>query len=267
MVRITDGTTTYFLKNDGSWTTIFDVDNLIYTINVGDNAFNWHTVSFQTQKIPFDCILNVYLVNAWLGTGYGVEWYYRNVNIRLAWIVGGQLNAIGHTHNASQSRKLNNNNDVDIQIDNSLRSTISGTLFTTNVTGLLQDRCTTWEFGSGNNTGFPGVVYNNLGQLITSTYMFQRYKPRTKFNGNLLSIRNSNGMLSNLAIFTNGFAGDLLHNKMLLGSVAIDYKNDSAEFTMWEVFNSDTGYADNFVDYTNYLFNILYEFNYLYENN
>jgi hypothetical protein len=36
---------------------------------------------------------------------------------------------------------------------------------------------------------------------------------------------------------------------------------------MWEVFNSETDYADNFVDFTTYLFNILYEFNYLYENN
>jgi hypothetical protein len=267
MVRITDGTTVYFLKNDGSWTTVYSDDNLIYTINPGDNAIQWHSVSFQTQKVPFDCILNIYLVNAWLGTGDDVEWLYRNVNIRLAWIVGGQLNTIGHTHNSSQSRELNNVNDVDIQIDNSLRSTIAGTLFLTTQSGLLQDRCTTWEFGNGFNTGFPGVVYDNLGQLTTQTYMFQRYKPRTKFNGNLLYLRNENGVLSNLAIFSNEFIGDLQHNKMLLGSVAIDYKNDSAEFTMWEVFNSETGYVDNFTDYTNYLFNILYQFNYLYENN
>jgi len=267
MVRITDGTTVYFLKNDGSWTTVYSDDNLIYTINPGDNAIQWHSVSFQTQKVPFDCILNIYLVNAWLGTGDDVEWFYRNVNIRLAWIVGGQLNTIGHTHTASQSRKLNNVNDVEIQIDNSLRSTISGTLFLTSQTGILQDKCTTWKFGEGYNTGIPSQIYNNLGQLVTSTYMFQRYKPRTKFNGNLLSIRNANGILSNLAIFSNEFAGDLQHNKMLLGSIAIDYKNDSAEFTMWEVFNSEIGYVDNFTDYTNYLFNILYQFNYLYENN
>jgi hypothetical protein len=268
MVRITDGTTVYFLKNDGSWTTTFSADNLIYTINEGDNAFNWHSVSFQTQRIPFDCILNIYLVNAWLGTGDGVEWYYRNVNIRLGWVVGGQLNTIGHTHNASQSRELNNINDVQISIDNTLRSTISGTLFLTSQTGLLQNRCTTWEFGSGYNTGFPGKVYDNLGQQITETYMFQRYKPRTKFNGNLLYIRNQNGLMSNLAIFSNEFAGDLYHNKMLFGSLAIDYKNDSAEFTMWEVFNKDLPLpANNFEVFTNYLYNILYQFNYLYENN
>jgi len=95
--------------------------------------------------------------------------------------------------------------------------------------------------------------------------MFQRYIPRTKFNGNLLSIRNANGVLSNLAIFSNQFTGPQLNNKMLLGSVAIDYKNDSAEFTMWEVFNKTVVDADNFADFEAYLFNILYEFNYLYE--
>jgi hypothetical protein len=55
---------------------------------------------------------------------------------------------------------------------------------------------------------------------------------------------------------------------MLFGSLSIDYKNDSAEFTMWEVFNKDLQLpANNFEDFTNYLFNILYQFNYLYENN
>jgi hypothetical protein len=74
--------------------------------------------------------------------------------------------------------------------------------------------------------------------------------------------------MSNLAIFTNEFNGPLRTNKMLLGSVAIDYKNDSAEFTMWEVFNkTEADPADNFADFEAYLFNILYEFNYLYENN
>jgi hypothetical protein len=74
--------------------------------------------------------------------------------------------------------------------------------------------------------------------------------------------------MSNLAIFSNEFAGALYHNKMLFGSLAIDYKNDSAEFTMWEVFNKDLPLpANNFDDFTNYLFNILYQFNYLYENN
>ena len=268
MFRLTDGTTTYFLKNDGSWTTIYDDDNLTYVINPGDNADRWHTVSFQAQKAPIDGILNIYLVNAWLGTEAGVEWYYKDITLRVSWIVGGQLNTIGHTHTASQSRELNNVNDVEIIIDNTTRASIAGTLFLTTQTGLLQDKCTTWKFGYGYNTGTPGTIYQNLGQLVTSTYMFQRYKPRTKYNGNLLNIRNANGILSNLAIFSNEFLGDLLHNKMLLGSLAIDYKNDSAEFTMWEVFNKDLpAPADNFTEFESYLYNILYQFNYLYENN
>jgi hypothetical protein len=262
IVRITDGTTIYYLQDDGSWDT---PAGFTYNVPAGQNTNEWHTVTKKSQKIPFNCIFNVFISVTTLNT-YD-ETYYRNLRLTLTYFIGGQLAVNGHSHTASQSRKLNNVNDVEIFIDNSQRSSISGTLFLTSQTGILQDKCTTWEFGSGYNTGFPGVVYNNLGQLATSTYMFQRYKSRTKYNGNLLSIRNVNGVLSNLAIFTNGFAGDLLHNKMLLGSVAIDYKNDSAEFTMWEVFNSETDYADNFVDFTTYLFNILYEFNYLYENN
>jgi hypothetical protein len=150
-------------------------------------------------------------------------------------------------------------------IDNSFGASINGTLFLTTQTSIFQDKCTTWKFGYGYNTGIPAAIYQNLGQLVTSTYMYQRYKPRTKYNGNLLNIRNANGILSNLAIFSNEFTGSLLHNKMLLGSIAIDYKNDSAEFTMWEVFNKDLPIpSDNFTDFESYLYNILYQFNYLY---
>jgi hypothetical protein len=210
--------------------------------------------------------MNIFLAEATSSTTN--ETRYKDLRLTLSFFVAGQGQVSGHSHNASQSKKLNNVNDVEIMIDNSERSSISGTLFLTSQTGILQNRCTTWKFGAGNNTGVPGVVYDNLGQLITQTYMYQRYKPRTKFNGNLLSIRNENGILSNLAIFTNGFTGPQLNNKMLLGSVAIDYKNDSAEFTMWEVFNKTQPVEeDNFADFQAYLFNILYEFNYLYENN
>lgn len=268
MITLTDGTITYYLKNDGSWTTTEDLNNLTIALSSGQDMKEWTAATFKANKAPINGVLTIKIRPCtYFVVDPDMETYWKDLKLTVSHIVAGQGQVNGHTHNASQSRKLNNVNDVEILIDNSLRSTISGTLFTTNVTGLLQDRCTTWEFGSGYNTGFPGVVYDNLGQLITQTYMFQRYKSRTKFNGNLLSIRNANGILSNLAIFSNGFAGDLLHNKMLLGSVAIDYKNDSAEFTMWEVFNSETGYVDNFTDYTNYLFNILYQFNYLYENN
>jgi len=267
-VSITDGTTTYYLKNDGSWTTVDSLANLTFQINTGDNANEWHTVTYKANRVPIDSLMSIKLTPATAIVTPGLETYYKDLRLTVNWEVAGQGQVIGHTHNASQSKKLNNINDYEIMIDNSERSSISGTLFLTSQTGILQDKCTTWEFGSGYNTGIPGVVYDNLGQQITETYMFQRYIPRTKFNGNLLSIRNDNGILSNLAIFSNGFTGPQLNNKMLLGSVAIDYKNDSAEFTMWEVFNkTEPVEEDNFADFEAYLFNILYEFNYLYENN
>jgi hypothetical protein len=259
ILPITDGTTTLYLDNNGNWVPTVTITTLTFT--PGFNAQEWasHTIR---GKVPFDCILNIVL-NGSAGINY-----WKDLRFTVQWEVAGQGLINGHSHNASQSKKLNNINDVEIMIDNSERSSISGTLFLTSQRGILQNKCTTWEFGSGYNTGIPGVVYDNLGQQITETYMFQRYIPRTKFNGNLLNIRNANGVLSNLAIFTNGFTGPQLNNKMLLGSVAIDYKNDSAEFTMWEVFNkTEPVEEDNFADFEAYLFNILYEFNYLYENN
>jgi hypothetical protein len=262
-IRITDGTTTYYLNNDGTWDA-----STGWTFNVpsGDNTNVWHKVEMKSQQIPFNCIMNVFLAEVTLSSSD--QTWYKDLKLEVTNEIAGQPQIIGHSHTASQSKTLNNINDVEIFIDNSVGSSISGTLFLSTQTGLFQNKCTTWKFGYGYNTGIPGPVYQNLGQLVTQTYMFQRWIPRTKFNGNLLYIRNANGVMSNLAIFSNEFAGPSLHNKMLFGSVAIDYKNDSAEFTMWEVFNKEVPIpADNFTDFESYLFNILYQFNYLYENN
>jgi hypothetical protein len=261
-IRIKDGTSTKYLQTDGSWANTI---GFVKNTPAGKNTNEWQTVSIKSDGLPFNAIMNVYLAEATASSSD--QTWYKDLRLTISWFVAGQGQVNGHSHTASQSRTLNNINDVDIFIDNSQRSSISGTLFLTSQTGIFQDKCTTWQFGYGYNTGIPDATYQNLGQLVTETYMFQRYIPRTKYNGNLLNIRSGNGILSNLAIFTNGFAGDLLNNKMLLGSLAIDYKNDSAEFTLWEVFNKTVVDADNFADFEAYLFNILYEFNYLYENN
>lgn len=262
-IRITDGTTTYYLQNDGSWGATLGFN---YNTPSGSNTNQWQNVIIKSSRVPFACIMNIFLAEATASPSD--ETRYKDLRLSLSYFVAGQGQVNGHSHTASQSRTLNNNNDVEIFIDNSERSSIAGTLFLTTQTGILQNKCTTWKFGYGYNTGEPLNVYQNLGQVITSTYMFQRYIPRTKFNGNLLNIRNANGVLSNLAIFSNEFTGPELHNKMLLGSLAIDYKNDSAEFTMWEVFNRTISLpADNFTEFESYLYNILYQFNYLYENN
>lgn len=268
MITLTDGTTTYYLKNDGSWTTTEDINNLTIALSSGQDMKEWTAATFKANKAPINGALTIKIRPcSYFIIDPDMETYWKDLKLTVSHIVAGQGQINGHTHNASQSKKLNNINDVEIFIDNSTRSTISGTLFENRVTGVLQDKITNWKFGYGYNTGVPSQLYSRLGQLITETYMFQRYIPRTKFNGNLLNIRNANGVLSNLAIFSNEFTGASLHNKMLLGSVAIDYKNDSAEFTMWEVFNKTVVDADNFADFEAYLFNILYEFNYLYENN
>lgn len=262
-IRITDGTTTKYLQTDGTWDTPL---GFVFNTRAGRNTNEWQTVTMKSDRLPFNSKMNIFLAEATASPSD--ETRYRNLRLSISYFVAGQGQVNGHSHTASQSKLLNNVNDVEIMIDNTFRASINGTLFLTTQSGIFQDKCTTWKFGYGYNTGIPDATYQNLGQLVTETYMFQRYIPRTKFNGNLLNIRNANGILSNLAIFTNQFTGPQLNNKMLLGSVAIDYKNDSAEFTMWEVFNkTEASPADNFADFEAYLFNILYEFNYLYENN
>ncbi|CAB4148402.1 hypothetical protein UFOVP535_1, partial [uncultured Caudovirales phage] len=125
-VSITDGTTTYYLKNDGSWTTTNDFNNLTFLINTGDNANEWHTVNFKANKVPIDCLMYIKLTPATVIVTPGLETYYKDLRLTVSHIIAGQGQVNGHSHTASQSKTLNNINDIEIFIDNTERSSISG---------------------------------------------------------------------------------------------------------------------------------------------
>lgn len=249
-VTLTDGSTILYLNNNGEWT-----NSRGFTFNVlsGDNTNQWHTVSVKSNQIPFNGIITVHLATiTQVATN---ESHYKDLSFNIIYSINGSTKVIGHTHKDSQSVSLKNNTSHDIIIDDSPRSTINGTQFLYSSTGISRDRTLLWQYQTA---PFPDNI--KVGQITTFEELFQRYIPRTKYNGTLLNIKqgvDEGYLLSNLAVIKLKLQTDM---RYVPGAISINYKNNTADVTLWEITALGESYSTlNVLD--------LYEFKYLYEKN
>jgi hypothetical protein len=254
-VRLKDGTTTYYLKDNGEWLT---PNGFTYSVLAGDNTNEWHTVTITSRPAPFDGILNIFLGEETASASD--ETHYKNFELSITNSITGLTKVIGHVHTETQTNNLKNELSQDIFIDNSPKSTIAGTLFLHDYTGLLRNKCTEWTY-----TGAP-VVFNRLGQITTAEMLYTRYIPRSKYNGTLLSINQLDRMMSNFQVFNLGNLYPSQYNWIVPGSVSIDYRNNTTEFTLYEVAFNDTVTYDVWQLFEDFLDVRLYNFRYLYRN-
>ena len=251
-VRLTDGTNTYYLKDNGSW-----AGSVGYTFSVlaGDNTNVWHTVENTSNPIPINGRINVFLSIETVSNPLD-ETHYKNFDFT---IDNSMVNIIGHVHTESQFNDIKNEQSQDIFLDNSYRSTAAGTLFLHTYTSQLRDKCTEWTY-----TGAP-ITFNRLGQLTTGEKLFTQYLPKTKYNGTLLIINELDRMITNFQVFYLGYNYPSDLNWLVPGSLLIDYRNNLCEFTLYDIaYNTDTSY-DSWQMYEDFLDERLYDFRYLYE--
>lgn len=257
-VSITDGTTTYFVQSDGSWAT-----TLGFTHNTpsGSNTFDWQNININTDPAPISGIVNIYLAEATPNgaTPSADETHYKDLTLIVNYLINNSGKVIGHTHTDSQSQQIKNNVDKEIFIDDTPRTSITGSLYLKSYTNLLRDLTVRWQY--------PGASYDysRLGQCTTQEALFTTYKMRSKYEGKLLYINQEDLMLTPLAVFKdnifNGF-------RFVPGKITIDYKNAQADLSLVELLDSEdfepggAGITFAFIVFAN---SKLYEFNYLYE--
>jgi hypothetical protein len=140
-------------------------------------------------------------------------------------------------------------------MDDSPRSTIAGTQFLYSYNGYNRNKTGIWNYQT---SAYP--ENRKLGQITTFEELFQRFIPRTKYNGKLLNIHqgaDEGYYLSNLAVIRLKLQTDM---RYVPGAIAIDYKANTADVTLWEITALGETYST---------LNVLdsYEFNYLYEKN
>ncbi|CAB5218516.1 hypothetical protein UFOVP217_29 [uncultured Caudovirales phage] len=251
VIRLKDGTNPLrYLHDDGLF---YTTTGYYYNVPSGDNTNEWHTVNMQSKSLPYDAIVNVYLLQVAFSSG---ETHYKNINFQVGNYISGQGKISGHEHKFYQpSLNLKNNESTDIQMDDSPKYSIPGTLFLNNMTGLFFNKTSLWNY-NGRSSDYDAA----LGKIITAEELYQRWISAAKFNGRLLKI-NDTGlgtmMLSNLACIK--YTIENTTKKYVFGSLSIDYKNSSAECTLWQMADSDQSF-DDFLQLN------IYEFKYLYNN-
>ena len=251
--RLTDGTNTYYFSStSGDW--VQSPSPISYTLPIasGDNTNQWHTLNVDTDLAPIDGIFNIFLMEF----DPTDETHYDNFSIDVIANTAGSRKIIGNRHTTSQPITTKNVDDKTIRLDDAIYTT-SGCLFLDTTTGILRDKTKTW------NLSFLSTQYEKkLGWWTTFEDSFQNSRPITKFNGTILNIfdETMTNIVSPLSVFKYFADALLLGKRFTTGSVAIDYKNTSADISIYEM-------ADEDFTIDQYIGESLYYFEYIYEAN
>ena len=243
-----DGTNTYVLKSTGNWVSGSAAPNAgTIQIFTGDNSDSWHTFDFKSNEFPVDGLLTVYLGQADL-TGSPDETYYKNISLDILYSIDGNAKIKAHTHTRTQSNNIKNQSEENILIDDTRINTLKGTIFLSSTTGVLRDRTSVWKRYPTD----PDPLA--LGKLTTFENLFWRKQQRYKVEANLLGLKQSGNLLSKSRIIRLGLT-PYSDKTFVFGRLAIDYKRDSANATLFEIWD-DAEVSDT--DLTS-----VYEFKYI----
>lgn len=257
-VTLANGVQLKYLYINGKWT---DHDSLYGAIFSTENSEEWRTITVKADAAPFEGIFEINIATQRSDAGY--ETSYRNFSLIVTSTVNGEKKIIGHTHTDSQPNKtINNETDKDIFLDDCPSKVISGCMFldTTNANG-TRNATKLWKY-----QGFSTADEKKLGEWTTNEQLYLRAVPTAAFEGRFLKIKGSTEniekIISNTACVKLMYNGGFLQNKrFIFGRLSVDYKNATADGTLWEFADTD---RQTFNDFLN---TELYEFNYLYENN
>jgi hypothetical protein len=237
------------INNFGEWVTPPTFNGFGYNVPSGDNVQEWHNVTIKSKPVPQNGILRLFLTSASSNNAIN-ETHYRNFRLNIN-STENYRDVKGHVHRDNNNITIKNNTDININIDDSISSSIAGTLFEYDSTGIVRNRTSTWTYSIFGESG-------KLGYLTTLEQMVMMYKPRSLYYGNILKIWH--GTEDNIRFISNFFIFNLLNSsdarRFVPGSLSIDYKHNSADITLHEINAGDL--PEDAEDY--------YTFNYIYDN-
>jgi len=241
--------TNKYLNATGKWNSIpySGTDGLLlaHYVPIGMNTNTWQTVNVLSDEVIADGILYVKLAQCAGGSNSGKETHYKNLSFEIIRSISGSTDVTGHTHTDAQNKTINNNLERDIAIDDSPSNAIAGTLFLSSFNGRVQNRVKLWQRGTSSNQ-------YRLGEIITFDDLFARNIQRKKLEGTLFSIVQGH-ILSALTIIRYDYFAD---TNFTFGQVEIDYRNDSATGTLYELYK-DTETKGDLLEF--YTFKYLYK--------
>ena len=215
-------------------TTIITVCTLL---KVGGNSYGWQKVSDETGEdtrnykevtgefiIDEDCLIT-FLFNQIDSSPTGAT-FYGPLQVEIETNINGALNSPGHLHTASISKNLRNNDDLQIDLDDTVRNYLSGTLFFSTSINNLRQRTKIWYDGQYNEK-------YSLGEIMTKEVMARKCKPRVKLEGTILGIVNSQKKFMYLK---SGYNFLILNGVyFIIGKAEYNFREDVLECTMYEM--------------------------------
>lgn len=198
----------------------------VYQVRTGDNSDNWQSVEIDCTKypLPFTGILYVYLQPLDL-SGPLHESYYKDLRLDYSAKINESTKIIGQTHLISQDLNIKNKEELDINIDDSPRNAISGTLFLNELTGIVQKRTSLW--------GYSALDSRRLNEVVEQDEIKWRNQTRTILEGDMYS---KNDILSVLNIHEYTYFPELY---LIWGRLEIDYKAQKYSGTLYEKWNKN----------------------------
>jgi hypothetical protein len=260
IIRVVTATDTWFLDINSRWTN-----------NPADDPFRffffdptnngWKTVNaLAGNPIPAGGKLEVFLYS--FKVANAAEWWYKNFKMNITNNVSGQVFIEAHVHTASQVIETNKTTDKEIFIDNSPRPSINGTLFIDQQVNGIYQNANAWIIYVDGST----ISFFNLGNLVTREQMFENYIPRRQYNGTLLFVTDKDRILSNLAILQNTTPSWENDNYLIFGSLSINYKQNTCDFTLYENADYDSDIKYNpAAAFTDFFAERQYNFEYIYK--
>jgi hypothetical protein len=198
----------------------------------------------QVPPFPVDGVLRirVYGSNDTNASQAQVDAIWKDLKLTIKQFVNESSTIIGHTHTDTQDKVIKNTSDTVLQIDDSQRSTIAGTLFKVQPLNLVWLRTSQWY------TAQDGTR-RRLGDIITYQQLFQYRIPRTKIEGKWY-ILDDVMMLAVVHYFAD------FDKRFTFGTLTIYFRNNYLEATLYEIPYGETD-AELTRDYV---------FKYLYQN-
>lgn len=259
IIELKDGTSTKYLHEPTDATPGWQNGiGYQYTMNSPDNFNEWHSVEIECPPlyaIPFDGNLYFYLETLDPNNPATQPTWYKDIRLEYTPLIAGSAKVIGHTHTSDQRNLIKNLDEKQLSIDVSPRNAIAGTLFLPTVTGVLQDRCTQW-------IRKPRTESKNLGDITTSENLFLRRISRTLLEGTFYGLISppqptaGSDIVDHITILTVIRYTFFPDHNFIFGRLEIDYSNNNASGTLYEMYK-DTEVDGDLTYY--YTFQFLYD--------
>lgn len=243
-VRLLSGTTNRYVDDvpagAGDWTAGVSFG---YIQGAGENSNTWHQIEIPSSRIPYSGNVYCYLPQFTQGTQSAAkECHFKDLRFEYTPYVNDTTKVIGHIHKDNRTNDIKNFSDEVITIDDTPRNSIIGTLFLDTKTDDVQDRTLIWEYG----TDFNGY---KLGQITTIEMLTNRSKPRSKFEGGFIGLKQS----AAVSLLTMAITDFYTTKCYIFGLLSIDYKRNQFDGTLFEIYDTAEPALD--ADYT---FNYIY---------